>query len=269
MIDRIYIPTVNRVNNQITFNNLPVNLQKKVILVVQEWERDQYQYDCEYLVLPPEINVKTEYLALAKTRKIIIQHGRNHKFAMLDDDLLFYRRNSKYWSDDSNMEKSKKRFTNQDFSDMLKYFCESLDTGDIAVCGCSNINNFPAKKQKSINTVIAAAFFINGPKIDRIIDDLHIDKVKIGEDVLFNLNLLTKGYGNLLSNEFCLLSDSDKKTVKSDIWDNQLQEDTLRDYKMIESLYGDFFMVHNNKYKMAMKKAYLYGQNSLKEFMYG
>jgi hypothetical protein len=55
MINKIYIPTVCRVDNQITYNNLPKELQKKVVFVVQEWERNQYKIDAEYFVLPSDI----------------------------------------------------------------------------------------------------------------------------------------------------------------------------------------------------------------------
>ena len=96
MIEKIFIPTVNRVDNQITYNNLPLELRKKVTMVVQEWERNKYQYDCEYLVLPPEINLK-DYYCLPKTRKLIYEAGKNIKYAVIDDDLIFKRRNSKYW----------------------------------------------------------------------------------------------------------------------------------------------------------------------------
>ena len=40
MIDTIYILTVNRPDNQITFNNLSEKYQKKVVMVVQAWERE-------------------------------------------------------------------------------------------------------------------------------------------------------------------------------------------------------------------------------------
>ena len=70
MIEKIYIPTACRVNNQVTYNNLPKELQEKVVFVVQEWERDQYQYDAEYIVLPPEIKIGAKN-ALSRTRKII------------------------------------------------------------------------------------------------------------------------------------------------------------------------------------------------------
>ena len=36
MIDKIYIPTFRRPNNQMTFDNLPDEYKEKVVMVVQE-----------------------------------------------------------------------------------------------------------------------------------------------------------------------------------------------------------------------------------------
>ena len=49
-LDKIYILTCRRVDDQITYNALPQKLKEKVCFVVQEWEREQYNYDAEYLV---------------------------------------------------------------------------------------------------------------------------------------------------------------------------------------------------------------------------
>ena len=40
---KIYIPTFKRVDNQLTFTNLPDDIKKNVIMVVQEQEKDQEQ----------------------------------------------------------------------------------------------------------------------------------------------------------------------------------------------------------------------------------
>ena len=40
MIDKIYIPTFRRVDNQDTFDNLPDEYKEKVVMVVQEQEKD-------------------------------------------------------------------------------------------------------------------------------------------------------------------------------------------------------------------------------------
>ena len=95
-MDKIFIPTVNRVSQQITYDGLPDELKSKVTFVVQAWERDQYSYDADYLVLPDELDIhKGDRFCLAKTRKHIYEHGQGIKYAVLDDDLHFQRRNSK------------------------------------------------------------------------------------------------------------------------------------------------------------------------------
>ena len=57
-LDKIYILTCRRVDDQITYNALPQKLKEKVCFVVQDWEREQYNYDAEYLVLPKDIQIK-------------------------------------------------------------------------------------------------------------------------------------------------------------------------------------------------------------------
>ena len=64
---KIYIPTFKRADNQLTFINLPDDIKKNVIMVVQDQEKDQYKYDCEYLVVGNNI-------CIAKTRENIYIH---------------------------------------------------------------------------------------------------------------------------------------------------------------------------------------------------
>ena len=112
MIERIYIPTVRRANNQITYNNLPEELQKRVIMVVDPNERNQYTYDCEYLEVPEEF--LGTWTQLAQTRKFIHKHAGPIKYCVADDDIIIRKRNSKYWSDISDMEKSKRDATQEE-----------------------------------------------------------------------------------------------------------------------------------------------------------
>ena len=69
-MDRIYIPTFRRIDNQITFNNLPDKYKEKVIMVVQEQEKDEYKYDCEYLVVGNNIGI-------ANVRKEMLENSQN------------------------------------------------------------------------------------------------------------------------------------------------------------------------------------------------
>ena len=58
MIDKIFIPTVNRIDNQITYNALPDELKRQVVFVVQSWEREKYNFNVDYLVLPEYITLE-------------------------------------------------------------------------------------------------------------------------------------------------------------------------------------------------------------------
>ena len=84
---KIYIPTFRRVNNQITFDNLPDEIKENVIMVVQEQEKDNHKSDCEYLIVGNDIGI-------AKTREIIYHHAGEKKFGVIDDDIKFYKRNN-------------------------------------------------------------------------------------------------------------------------------------------------------------------------------
>ena len=87
MIDKIYIPTLGRPEEQVTWDNLPSQLREKVCFVIHEREKDLYKYDAEYLVLPDELD------RISKVRKEIIYHADEQRFCMWDDDVIFYRRN--------------------------------------------------------------------------------------------------------------------------------------------------------------------------------
>ena len=73
MIEKIYIPTFRRADTQITFDNLPDEYKEKVIMVVQEQEKKDYNYDVEYLVVGNDIGI-------AKTREIICREAGKSRF---------------------------------------------------------------------------------------------------------------------------------------------------------------------------------------------
>ena len=81
---KIYIPTFKRVDNQLTFTNLPDDIKENVIMVVQDQEKDQYKYDCEYLVVD-------NIIGIIKNKKLIYRHAGNQRFGMLDDDVKLWK----------------------------------------------------------------------------------------------------------------------------------------------------------------------------------
>lgn len=242
---KIFIPTVNRPDNQITYNNLPASLKKDVTMVVQAWERDKYGYDCDYLVLPDlEEYHFSHYYCISKTRKFIYDAGKDMKYVVLDDDLLFGRRNAKYWTGISNMEMSKRKCTEQDVLDMFAMYEEWLDEEEVTVCGCSHAENPPSNKAFSRNSSLGSALWINGKDFREELPELDLTSVKVMEDTYFLLQLLDRGYGNKVSQEFVFFNQSvHTKSMQSTIWDEQTFQDTLKDHKIVEAAFPGIFTI--------------------------
>ena len=258
MIDRIFIPTVNRADNQITYNFLPEKLRKKVVMVVQAWEREQYKYDCEYLVLPKTKEYHySDYYCLPKTRRFIYEEGKNIKYCILDDDIEFGRRNAKYFNGGSNMETSKRKATSDDMLEMFDLFDTWLDDPNITVCGCAQLENPPSGVKYRNNTSLSSAFWINGNHFKNILPTLDLISVRVAEDACFLLSLLSRGYGNRISEEFITINNSViKKDMKSTVWDQQTYEQTLKDHQYLEKLFPGIFTILYDESGKRLKGGY-------------
>ena len=240
MIDKIFIPTLKRVDNQITYDNLPDKLKEKVVFVVQSWERDQYEYPTDYLVLPDYITPEHPR-AISHTRRVIYEEGKTLQYAMIDDDIAFARRNAKYWTGESNMEMSKRKATEDDVTEMFAMFDSWLE--EVTFCGPSFVENPPTGKAYQENTSMSSAYWINGKNFANDLDDMKLTEVKVAEDVVFILSLLTRGYRNRVSQEFCMLNHSVTGKMDSVVWDDQSRETVLRDHKVIESMFPGLFEI--------------------------
>lgn len=247
MIEKIFIPTVNRVNEQITYNALPDELKKRVVFVVQEWERPQYFYDCEYLIVPDTRQQKPQYIS--KTREFIYRSAGAIKYAMIDDDIVFARRNSKYFSAynyRSNMETSKRILIEDDFFDMFSMFDSWLE--EVALCSCSRTLLPPSKKlYKDSSSMSFGSFFINGTRLYPLLDEMKLSETSISEDVVFTLYVICYGLKNRVTEEFILYKNqSVDRKMSSFCWDNQTMEKSIADFKTIENLFpGVFKIIYN------------------------
>jgi len=196
---KIYIPTFKRVHKQITFVNLPNDMQKNVILVVQEQERDEYDYNCEYLVVPNNIGI-------AKTREYIYKHAKDSRFCMCDDDVKFIRRNAKYYGKESNMEKSNRLMTTKDFNDMFSLFNSWMDDG-VPQIGNNVTALPPSGKEYTEFTPFNSVHCLDGAVLEK--EDIDHEFVQVGEDYHLMLELLTRGYKIRRSDEFVITVDED------------------------------------------------------------
>jgi len=211
VIERIYIPTIRRTDNQISFNNLPKELQRKVIMVVESGERHLYNYDCEYLELPEKI--VGEFYQLAETRKFIYEHAGTIKYAVMDDDLIIRRRNSKYWTGKSNMEKSKRDAIPDEILLAFDTCDKWLDEPDIGIVGLTDQSiGAPPPPVEYQNTVfVAGLIFIDGAKVQQELHDMDITSVRIAEDLIFIYECLSRGINTRKSIEWMFTNGSAKK----------------------------------------------------------
>jgi hypothetical protein len=197
------------------------------------------------MILPPEIKLGS-YNTLSHTRKLIYEAGKNQRYAMLDDDLHFKRRNSKYWNDVSNMDMSSKVCSDEDVIEMFETFDLWLDDG-VTFCGCAQQNNPPFHNPYEDNRSMSSCYWFNGKDWAEHIDDMYLTDVKVAEDVLLILGLLSRGYRNRVSNEFIFSNQSiASKKEESVLWDNTEFEEVHEDHKFVEKVFPKYFKIVYN-----------------------
>ena len=216
MIERIYIPTVRRANNQITFNNLPKELQERAVMVVEPGERRLYDYPCDYLEIPEKL-VGT-WTQLAETRLFIHKHAGTIKYCVADDDIKIRRRNAKYWTGQSNMEKSKRDATAEEMLDMYETVDKWFDESAIGVVGLSDAGSPPSSKEYEDTKDVYSYVFYDGRMLSEVIDDMDICSLRIAEDVLFLYEVLSRGINTRKSTEWMY---DNRSMVQKDLSDTR------------------------------------------------
>ena len=214
MIERIYIPTVRRADNQITFNNLPTELQSRVVMVVEPGERHLYRYDlAEYLEIPESF--VGDYYQLSRTRKFIHEHAGPIKYAVIDDDLTIRRRNSKYWTGESNMETSRRDATQTEILEAFATFNIWLDECDIGIVGLSTPDAPPATAEYVDTKGVFGMLFIDGRMLSEHLPEMDLTSIRVAEDVLFIYECLSRGINTRQSTEWMYDNGSLKKDMQS------------------------------------------------------
>ena len=186
----LYILTYKRLNKQITYNSLPGNLKRKVVFVVQLI--DYFDFVSKYknnqiVLLPDYVN------NIGKTRQYVVDNNRHQRFAMLDDDLQFIKKDYLHekWKT-TNMNKI-------DFELMINNINKKMDEGFKHI-GLASSSITPSIKYYpyNINNRIMTNVFYD------ILDDIKIDyeRADTSEDFDVNLTLLSSGYKNCIFTKY-------------------------------------------------------------------
>ena len=243
MIERIYIPTVRRPDNQITYNSHPRELQERMIMVVEPGERHLYDYDCEYLEIPEEF--VGSWTQLAQTRKFIHKHAGAIKYAVVDDDVIIRRRNSKYWTGgpkywlgnlgESNMDGAQRVATGEDILEMYDIIDKWFEEPDIGLAGLSDSGKPPSGHEYDDTNFVCTYVFYDGRMVSKVIDDMDITSLRVAEDVLFMYEALARGVNSRKASEWIY---DNRSMFEKDLQDSRIVwTEMYTDGELPESFY--------------------------------
>lgn len=270
MIEHIVIPTLGRMDKQITYKNIPQKYKDITTFVVQdhEYEPMNERYPGKVLRLPIEIN------RIAPTREWIFNHFKDTKHFVFDDDLDFV---VKEPNPGEGTKWLSRRFTDQDFDDAFNLCSAWIDEGIVyggflPVWVIPDASQWPVRECQRIMTNV----FYNGPKVPR---DLQWNRVAAAEDFDVNLQMLTRGFKNRISAKYMVTCSETNAEGGCSTWRTiEVHNDAQ---KQLAQLWPDFVKLTEKKVEsgpwkglvkygtiIQHKKAYESSQNtgSLEEF---
>jgi hypothetical protein len=196
MFKHFIIPTLGRINKQVTYNNLPQKYKDITSFVVQDHEYDEMNklYPGKVLRLPVQIN------RIAPTREWIFNKFRTCRHFVFDDDLNFV---VKEPNPNPGTKWLSRKFTEQDFDDAFALFNKWMDEGityggmqpATVMTNIKDKNQWPIRDCQRIMTNV----FYDGPSIPT---DLEWNRVAAAEDLDVNLQLLTRGFKNRVTSKY-------------------------------------------------------------------
>jgi hypothetical protein len=194
-LQRIYIPTLGRVNKQITYDAMPDWVKDMTYIVIQPQEEVQFRErypNSNIKVLPAYIK------GICATRDWLIKDGGDDCYGMIDDDITFWKRNVDRTTGKKNADKSNEAFTDTDWKEMIQWVEDKWNQG-YTIVGLNKKGLPPANKEESINCRVMQSFWINGKNI--LINELvwELDYV---EDIHFILQNLRMGRKTIVSDKF-------------------------------------------------------------------
>lgn len=232
MTFKIMIPTRGRVGDQQTLKSLSALLRRDTILVCPANERDMLiQHAASKYVdheggQPVVLAQPDTVTTIAAKRKWMMEWARENgidKVLMLDDDLFFYYR---YWKQEAKNGEGDWRL-NDSYDEMTtRWITELMDriTPEVPHGGFGprqGNNNFPdGWLVGGARMMLALAYHV-----PTALDNAVWDRISFREDMDVALQLLRKGFPNVITHDFCVGQksyaapggcDQERTTEKSD-----------------------------------------------------
>jgi len=217
MIEKIYIPTYGRIDSQLTYHGLPDKWKEKTILVIAASEEDKLQElgyktavcPCQGPAPAGEDSIK---YGISPTREWIHGHAGKHKYAVMDDDIQTFlyeatpeekaagdpKKAVINYPVNSKGERGQPAKGYEDYFDrMMSKMSSHLN--EVVTAGLDNVWTFPKDSSHQYNFRQTIIHFINGETFPDGIDWVSI---KLAEDYYVLLQLMTKGYQNIIEHRF-------------------------------------------------------------------
>ena len=204
-------------------------------------------------------------IGIAKTRELICRDAGMTRFSMIDDDVKFYRRNTKEFKDHgfkNNMEKTSRLMTESDWDDMCNLIYQWHDEG---IIHCGHRRRYKSMSRSySYNTFFNDIHHLDGKILSEIIDEINFTRIEYGEDANLMFEYITRGYKNKRSDEFVYWGDSYKQGGCDDYRDGN-GHDT--EHKKLQDYWGDDVVIFKErmmaqgkygKERMGMIDEYIY-----------
>jgi type 1 glutamine amidotransferase len=239
-LQRIYIPTLGRVDKQITYSNMPDWVKDITYFVIQPHEEEIFRKtypNSNIKVLPLKIK------GIARTREWIINDGGDACYAVFDDDIKFTKRNVDRKTLKKNSDKSNEAFTEEHWKEMFTRIGEWFDEG-VGLGGCFAKGSPPKEEDEKQFGKFIQVHFINGSKIFREELDWSL---KWGEDIHFVLQILKRGVKTRLSDIYLV----DSEEYYSDggcMEEGRTVDKDIECLKELELIYPHIFSIVWNKH---------------------
>ena len=255
----VYIPTLGRVDNQITYDNMPEWIQKTTCFVIQPKEEASFREhwpESNILVLP-----ENDY-GICNTRKWIVDNAGDTMYMMIDDDMVFWKRNVDRATGKKNADASNEPFSPEDWTSLMGWVNDKL-AGDYTIAGCRSRGMPPYGSDDIQFGRIMQVFFINGSK-------LHRDKLEwvldSSEDVHFIIQVLQMGGKTVTSDKFLYVCEAYHSEGGCKL-SGRTSDSSLADMNRLAGMYpkiitmkGEFLQLKNDfthqKHTLHLRKAY-------------
>lgn len=239
---RIYIPTRGRVGQQKTLDNLPVELFDDLFLVCPENEIEGHKRAgvfAQFLPQPdPDMGIA------AKRAWIVAQCTDTEKLVMLDDDLRFAKRR-----DDE-----KSLFRKATDEEIIRAFAEMevlLEEDTPHIGFAARGGSIGPLSERGGWQEAKRQMYVLGYHVPTVLREVVFGRVRTHEDMDVTLQLLTKGYPNLVN--FSLVVDQ-KYNSPGGCDSERTIEISNADCLRLQELFPEFVKVKQKSYSTSVDR---------------